>query len=139
MAFMAMQLLLVGPLISQYQSGEQHHSHHGASHHSSHQNGGHHQHTALKASNHHHHAGLDETVEPIFNWFHQCGYCAIWQQFPTSHTALPAISLQAFITHDHLLTQPTQAMQSCDNYPHALTRGPPFFDVHNATSSALPA
>ncbi|WP_193092665.1 DUF2946 domain-containing protein [Halomonas colorata] len=128
MAFVAMQLLLVGPLISQYQSDGQHHAHHEASHHSSHQGGGHHQHTAPQAS-HHHHVGHAEEVEPIFNWFHQCGYCAIWQQFPTAHTSLPAISLQAFITHDQLLTQPTQAIKSCDNYPHALTRAPPFFRI----------
>lgn len=147
MAFVAMHLLLIGPLISQYQSGDSHHAHHGtdhssshpsshpsshssshpSSHLSSHQGGGHHQHAAPQASQHLHHSGHAEAVEPVFNWFHQCGYCSVWQQFPTAHTCLPAISLQAFITHDHLLTQPTQAMQSCDNYPHALTRAPPFF------------
>lgn len=142
MAFVAMHLLLGGPLISQYQAGGQHHASHGtdhssshhashlsshpSSHTSSHQGGGHHQHAAPQASKHHHHSGHAEAVEPVFNWFHQCGYCTVWQQFPTAHTFLPAISLQAFITHDQLLTQPTQAMQSCDNYPHALTRAPPF-------------
>ncbi|WP_447045741.1 DUF2946 domain-containing protein [Vreelandella sp. H-I2] len=125
MAFVAMHLLLTGPLISQYQSGGQHHANQEASHHASHQ-GDYHSHTATQTS-HHHHAGHAKSVEPIFNWFHQCGYCTVWQQFPTAHTFLPAISLQAFITHDQLLTQPTQAMQSCDNYPHALTRAPPFF------------
>jgi len=126
MAFVAMHLLLGGPLISQYQSGGQHHANHRTDHASSHQGGGHHQHAAPPASKHHHHSGHAEAVEPVFNWFHQCGYCTVWQQFPTAHTFLPAISLQAFITHDQLLTQPTQAMQSCDNYPHALTRAPPF-------------
>lgn len=130
MAFVAMHLLLGGPLISQYQAGGQHHANHGtdhsSSHSSSHQNGNHHQHAAPQASQHHHSAGHAEAVEPIFNWFHQCGYCTVWQQFPTTPTVLPAISQQAFITHGQLLTQPTQAMRSCDNYPHALTRAPPF-------------
>ncbi|MEL7612818.1 hypothetical protein AAGW18_09965 [Vreelandella titanicae] len=121
-----MHLLLAGPLISQYQAGDQHHANQDTSHLSSHQGGGHHQHATPQASKHHHSSNA-EAVEPVFNWFHQCGYCTVWQQFPTAHTFLPAISLQAFITHDQLLTQPTQAMQSCDNYPHALTRAPPFF------------
>ncbi|MDN7132305.1 DUF2946 domain-containing protein [Vreelandella profundi] len=123
-AFVAMSLLLVGPLISQYQANGEHHADHKASHHT----GDHHQHAAPQASNNHqHHTSHVETLEPIFTWFHQCGYCAVWQQFPTTHTFLPAISLQAFIKHNTLLTQPKQAMQSCDNYPHALTRAPPFF------------
>lgn len=117
-AFVAMSLLLVGPLISQYQAGGEHHAGH---------EGGHHQHAAPQAStDHHHHAGQAETVEPIFNWFHQCGYCAVWQQFPTTQALLPAIGQQAFITHERLLTQSTQGTQSCDTYPHALTRAPPF-------------
>ncbi|MGP9567872.1 hypothetical protein ACT3RP_10555 [Halomonas sp. AOP5-B2-8] len=131
MAFVAMHLLLGGPLISQYQAGGQHHANHGThhppSHPSSHHGGGHHQHAAPQASNdHHHHAGQAETVEPIFNWFHQCGYCAVWQQFPTTQALLPAIGQQAFITHERLLSQPAQGTQSCDTYPHALTRAPPF-------------
>lgn len=119
MAFIAMYLLLAGPLISQYQGGGHHH-------------------TASKIS-HHHQTSHTEGMEPVFHWFHQCGYCAVWQQFPTAHAFLPAISLQAFITHDHLLTQSTQVMKSCDNYPHALTRAPPFFDVYSSTPSALSA
>lgn len=126
MAFVAMHLLLGGPLISQYQAGGQHHANHNASLPSSHLGGNHHQHAAPQASQHHHSSGHAEAVEPIFNWFHQCGYCTVWQQFPTTHTFLSAFSLQAFITHGQLLMQPTQAMQSCDNYPHALTRAPPF-------------
>lgn len=117
MAFLAMHLLLTGPLISQYQAGGQHHAHH---------TGGHDHHAVQQADHsHHHHAGQADTLEPVFNWFHQCGYCAVWQQFPSTHTFLPAIGRQAFIAHGLLTTQPTQDIQSWNNYPHALTRAPP--------------
>lgn len=116
MAFVAMHLLLTGPLISQYQAGGQHHAHHA---------GGHDHHAAQQADHDYHHADQIETLEPVFNWFHQCGYCAVWQQFPSTHTFLPAIGRQAFIAHSLLLTQPIQDIQSWDNYPHALTRAPP--------------
>ncbi|WP_447894567.1 DUF2946 family protein [Vreelandella sp. GE22] len=108
MALVAMLLLLVGPLISQLQAHD--HAHHG---------------------DHHEHSGLGHDgqptapSEPIFTWFHECGYCSIWQQFPSAHALLPTIARQAFIHQAPLPQMPLQGFASLDHYRHAPPRAPP--------------
>ncbi|WP_447554468.1 DUF2946 family protein [Vreelandella sp. EE22] len=116
-ALVAMLLLLVGPLISQLQAGHHHHQ------------DGHHEHHHGDSVSHHEHsrqyAGPVTPSEPIFTWFHECGYCSLWQQFPSAHALLPAIARQAFIHHAPLPQMPQLGFASLDNYRHAPPRAPP--------------
>ncbi|WP_447956613.1 DUF2946 family protein [Vreelandella sp. EE7] len=114
MALVAMLLLLVGPLISQLQAHD--HAHHGD----------HHAHSGLGHEGHHaHHGQPPAPTEPIFTWFHECGYCSIWQQFPSAHALLPTIARQAFIHQAPLPQMPLQGFASLDHYRHAPPRAPP--------------
>ncbi|UYF99685.1 DUF2946 family protein [Halomonas sp. GD1P12] len=118
-ALTAMLLLLIGPLISQSQAG-----HHEAHRHAA--SGAHHDHPS---SAHRSHAAPETSpepsIEPIFTWFHECGYCSLWQQFPSAHAFLPAIARQAFVHHAPRPKSPHQGFASFDNYLHAPVRAPP--------------
>ncbi|MFI0473430.1 DUF2946 family protein [Halomonas sp. HMF6819] len=123
-ALTAMLLLLISPLISQSQAGhhDQHAGHHDAAH--SHDAPSAHHHAHPSAHDHSTHVS-QQSLEPIFTWFHECGYCSLWQQFPSSHAFLPAIARQAFVHHAPRPKPPHQGFASFDNYLHAPVRAPP--------------
>ncbi|MCS2608037.1 DUF2946 family protein [Halomonas dongshanensis] len=128
-AMAAMWLLLLGPVISQLQASDHHAAH------------GHHHATAQANQPAHHHHGHDHhvhasastsTAEPlpaIFTWFHECGYCSLWQQFPTAHASLPAIARQAFLLDAPPCKHSPKAFIPGDRYPHARPRAPPFLNA----------
>lgn len=120
LACLAMTLLFVGPLISQFQAG-----HHGTAqqdtghHHAQHDHAAPHHGTA----EHHQTAGAEE----LSHWHVLCGYCELWQHTPTLFLRLPDIARQAFVPHQGGFIAPSIGTLRQFNYPHALTRGPPVF------------
>ncbi|WP_137079981.1 DUF2946 domain-containing protein [Halomonas caseinilytica] len=75
LSLMAMVMLFLGPLISQIQaSGSQHPLVRMAAM------------PGITVSNIH---DMPETA--VFNWHDQCGYCSLWQHFPTAHIDVPAV------------------------------------------------
>ncbi|MFC4208206.1 hypothetical protein ACFOWV_09970 [Vreelandella malpeensis] len=113
-------------MISQSQAG--HHDHHAGHPHAAHSHDAHsaHPHAHQSAHSHSSHAS-PQTLEPIFTWFHECGYCSLWQQFPTAHAVVPGIARQAFIAHAPPSRHSPQALPPCDHYPNARPRAPPPF------------
>ncbi|MFG6176034.1 DUF2946 family protein [Halomonas sp. THAF12] len=81
LALLAMIMLFAGPLTSQLQAADHHHppGEHEAGH----------SHGAMP--------GMPTSGDgaAVFRWFEPCGYCALWQQFPSAHVALPAIAREA--------------------------------------------
>ncbi|CAN0561839.1 unnamed protein product [Ectocarpus sp. 12 AP-2014] len=114
MAFVAMYLLFAGPLLSQLQASPSHVGHHQTAN----------QHT-IDASFCGTHPSDHTSSQPIFNWHHQCEYCAVWQHFPTTHVSLPSIGQLAFIAHSLLPSIPAEGLFLRQHYPDALTRAPP--------------
>ncbi|RUR39501.1 DUF2946 domain-containing protein [Vreelandella populi] len=140
MAWVAMCLLFAGPLISQFQASHQghHHSHHAHQAHDSSRDHGAHSDPHSGHAEHHHQARLATLQDtamglPPFNalsdWHNQCGYCELWQHSPSLTIALPAIASEAFVVLGGVFLAPQAGALFQHNYPHALTRGPPSFNV----------
>lgn len=120
LACLAMTLLFVGPLISQFQAsfhgpaqqetGYQHAQHdHPAPHHGT--------------AKHHQAAGAGE----LSHWHVLCGYCELWQHTPMLFLHLLDIARQALVPPQGGFIAPSIGTLRQSNYPHALTRGPPAF------------
>ncbi|MFG6668487.1 DUF2946 domain-containing protein [Halomonas sp. HNIBRBA4712] len=129
-AYLAMTLLFVGPLISQFQAGDhghgQHHArqhHHASDHHADQQIHAHHDHAAAhhEMAEHRHADG----AEDLSHWHVLCGYCELWQHTPTLFLSLPVIAREAVAARSGRFIAPAIKAPRLLNYPHALTRGPP--------------
>lgn len=75
LALMAMVMLFWGPLISQIQAGDSHHPSMRMD--------------AMPGMSMSHSHDMPEAA--VFSWHDQCGYCSLWQHFPTAHSDVPAV------------------------------------------------
>ncbi|MDF3917867.1 DUF2946 domain-containing protein [Salinicola salarius] len=72
---LAMVMLFLGPLISQIQASGSHHSSMRMA--------------AMPGMSMSH---MDDAPEAaVFSWHDQCGYCSLWQHFPTANIDVPAV------------------------------------------------
>lgn len=75
LAMLAMVMLFLGPLISQIQASGSHHSSMRMA--------------AMPGMSMSH---MDDAPEAaVFSWHDQCGYCSLWQHFPTANIDVPAV------------------------------------------------
>ncbi|WP_422822309.1 DUF2946 domain-containing protein [Vreelandella nanhaiensis] len=134
-----MCLLFAGPLISQLQASQHAYDHQGHGHHGHSASVDRPGRSADRQAGHpvvhqtEYSAGPPGTainsapISALSDWHNQCGYCELWQHSPSLSLALPAIASDAFIVLGgrFLASQAGALFQY--NYPHALTRGPPYF------------
>lgn len=109
LALVAMAMLFLGPLISQVESAERHHGMAGMSH-----------------------SGMPGMMPmgempkaAVFHWFDQCGYCSLWQHFPTAHIHVPAVARDALKPAGRRIQSPVSSAADAPTFPNALSRAPP--------------
>ncbi|WP_435638908.1 DUF2946 domain-containing protein [Carnimonas bestiolae] len=113
MALFAMLILFVGPVVSQLQNVERHST-----------VGQHHNAMAgcdmadMQPSHHDHENALS-------HWFDQCGYCSLWQHFPTAPFDLPVIIYGHLAPAITVRASPTSAAAETVTYSLPQSRGPP--------------
>ncbi|WP_157959069.1 DUF2946 domain-containing protein [Salinicola endophyticus] len=113
LALLAMMMLFLGPLISQIQASESSHS-------------------SMRmaampgmsmASMH----ARDTPERAVFAWHDQCGYCSLWQHFPTAHSDVPAVVRSVLKPAGGRFESPRPAASSDHLWFEGRPRAPPAF------------